>query len=63
MSDPLIITGVPTIRAVCKLIHKDFLKKFNYAKIWGKSAKFDGQTVGLKHILNNEDVVELHTKR
>ncbi|MEK6973972.1 MAG: GTPase [Nanoarchaeota archaeon] len=44
-------------------IHKDFLKKFNYSKIWGKSARFKmGQTVGLNHILEEEDTVEFHLK-
>ncbi len=63
MKDPLIITGIPTIRAVCLGIHKDFLENFNYAKVWGTGAKFDGQTVGLDHIVHDSDVVEIHNKR
>lgn len=41
-------------------IHKDFLKKFKHAKIWGESAKHEGMQAGLNHILKNGDIVELH---
>ena len=43
-------------------IHKDFIKKFNFARVWGKSAKHPGQTVGLQHILKDDDIVEIHLK-
>ena len=43
-------------------VHKDFVKNFKYAKIFGKSAKFKWQTVGKNHILKDDDVVELHMK-
>ncbi|MCD4666853.1 TGS domain-containing protein [archaeon] len=39
-----------------------FLKKFRFARIWGKSVKHDGTNTGLDHILKDEDVVELHLK-
>lgn len=42
-------------------IHKDFLNKFKYARIWGKSSKYNGQQVGLKHILEDGDIIEFHT--
>jgi small GTP-binding protein len=44
-------------------IHKDFAKNFAYARIWGESAKFPGQEVGLSHVLEDEDVIEVHLKR
>ena len=43
-------------------MNKDFLKKFRFARIFGKSAKFNGQSVGLDHTLEDEDTVELHMK-
>lgn len=43
-------------------VHKDFVKKFDFAKVWGKSAKHDGMRCGLKHVLDSGDIVELHLK-
>jgi hypothetical protein len=51
-----------TVKDLAEHIHKDFIKKFRFAKVWGKSAKFGGQTIGLDHRLKDKDVVELHIK-
>jgi uncharacterized protein len=58
--EPLIIQKNPTIEDVCTKIHREFLNKFRFARVWGKSAKFPGQKFNLKHILKDEDVLELH---
>ncbi len=50
------------IKDMASKIHKDFIKKFNYARIWGSSAKFPGQTCGINHKLKDNDIVELHLK-
>lgn len=60
MKIPLIIKKDSTIRDVCNKIHRDFEKKFKFARIWGESAKFPGQKVQLKHIVRDKDIVELH---
>jgi len=52
-----------TVRNFAEKIHKEFLENFKSARIWGPSAKFDGQTVGLDHVLEDDDRVEIHTKR
>ncbi|MFC1801657.1 OBG GTPase family GTP-binding protein [Nanoarchaeota archaeon] len=62
LEEPLILEKNPTIQDVCIKIHKDFLKKFRFAKIWGNSAKFPGQMQGLTHVLKDGDIVELHLK-
>ncbi len=62
LEEPLIMKKDPTVEKVCLKIHKDFLKKFRYAKIWGKSARFPGQMQGLTHVLKDGDIVELHMK-
>src|SRR3989344_21449 len=43
-------------------VHKDFVKRFRFARIWGKSAIHQAQQVGLNHLLQDGDVVELHLK-
>jgi len=58
--EPLIITKDSTIRNVCNKLHKDFVKKFKYARVWGSSAKHPAQRVMLKHVLKDEDILEIH---
>lgn len=59
---PLILKKGATIFDVAKVINEDFIKFFKYAKVWGSSVKFPGMRVGLEHILEDGDVVEIHTK-
>ena len=40
---PLIIFQGATIQDLCTKLHRDFVTKFAFAKVWGKSAKFPGQ--------------------
>ncbi|MCL4326270.1 MAG: GTP-binding protein [Candidatus Thermoplasmatota archaeon] len=63
MMNPLIIKKGTTVRMLCELIHKEFVKQFRYGQIWGKSAKFPGQIVGFEHVLYDKDVITIHTKR
>ncbi|MBI4151627.1 GTP-binding protein [Candidatus Woesearchaeota archaeon] len=60
MNEPMIITAGSTVGDVCNKVHKDFLKKFKFARIWGPSAKFPGQRQMLPHVLRDGDVLELH---
>ena len=48
-----------TVKDVVVEVHKSFLQHFRFAKIWGKSVKFGGATVGLDHVLVDKDVVEI----
>ncbi len=60
MKEPLILgTGV-TVRDVCKKIHREIEKEFKHARIWGPSARFPGQMVGLDKVLQDGDIVEFH---
>jgi len=59
MKDPLVILDGSTVRTVCEHLHRDFVRLFRYAKVWGKSAKFPGQSVGLDHVLADEDVLTI----
>lgn len=57
MDEPLILKNGSNIQDLCNSLHKDLKRKFRYAVIYGKSAKFDGQIVGLNHILKDGDIV------
>lgn len=63
MEVPLIVKRGNNIADVCELIHRDFRNQFRYAMIWGESAKFPGQTVGLEHVLKDEDILSIIVKR
>lgn len=61
MDVPLIMRKGNTLRDVCIKLHKDFVSKFRFARVWGKSMKFDGMPVRkLEHKLEDEDIVEIH---
>ena len=62
MKEPLIVLRNSSIEDVCNKLHKDFVSKFKFARVWGKSAKFPGQRLMLKHILKDEDVLEIHLR-
>ena len=59
---PLIMKEKATIKDVCEKLHRAFINRFRFAKIWGKSAKFPGQMKGMEHSLIDEDVVEIHLR-
>ena len=60
---PLIVKRGNTVGDVCELIHRDFKNNFRYAMIWGDSAKFPGQTVGLDHKVMDKDILCIIVKR
>jgi ribosome-interacting GTPase 1 len=57
--EPLIIKNGVTVQDVCNKIHRNMAKNFRYGLVWGKSAKFAGQKVGLDHKLADEDVLTI----
>ena len=60
-SEPIIMRSFATIEDVCSGVHRDLIDEFKYSLVWGTSAKHIPQRVGLNHILQDEDVVEIHT--
>jgi len=59
---PLVLKRGSTVLDVAKAIHKRLYEGFAYAKIWGPSAKYPGEKVGASHIVEDGDIVEIHTK-
>ncbi len=61
MDVPLVLKQPVTVKTVCQHIHRDFIKKFRFARIWGSSAKFPGQQIrNLDKELKDETIVEVH---
>ncbi len=58
--EPMILRKGARIEDICKKLHRDMLKNFRYAKVWGKSVKFNGQRVGLDHIVEDGDIVTIY---
>ena len=57
--EPLIIRNSSKIGDVCNKLHRKMKKEFRYALVWGKSVKYDGQRVGIDHVLQDEDVLTI----
>jgi len=60
--EPMIVRNGSSVLEVCNKVHRNIKDEFRYALIWGKSAKFGGQRVGITHMLMDEDVITLVTK-
>jgi ribosome-interacting GTPase 1 len=49
-----------TVGDVALLIHRDVAENFTFAKLWG-AGDFDAQHVGRDHVVEDGDILELHT--
>lgn len=49
-----------TVLDMARAVHKDFAEKLDFARVWSKDGTLDGLRVNRDHVLNDEDVVELH---
>lgn len=58
--NPFVVPKNSTLEDLAGRIHKDFVKNLKFARIWGKSV-YDGQMVQRDYILQDGDVVEIHT--
>jgi ribosome-interacting GTPase 1 len=59
LTDPVILKTGSTVKEAAEEVHKDFKSKLKYAVVWG-SGKFDGQRVSQGHVLQDNDIIELH---
>jgi uncharacterized protein len=51
-----------TLQDLAKSIHREFIDNFAYARVWAKRLVFSPQKVGLTFVLEDGDIVEIHTK-
>jgi small GTP-binding protein len=59
MDVPLVILDGSTVETVCEHLHRDFVDRFRFGNLWGPSAKYPGQAVGLKHELKDGDILTI----
>ena len=59
LNDPIILERGSMLADAAEAVHKDFLAKLKYARLWG-SGKHDGIMVKRDHIMQDGDIIELH---
>ncbi|MBU0532832.1 GTP-binding protein [Candidatus Micrarchaeota archaeon] len=59
LEEALIVRQGTTVSEMCERLHRDLKKNFRYALVWGKSVKYPGQRVGLDHVLQNKDIIQI----
>jgi len=60
MTRPFTLPRGSTVEDLAKAIHKEIAQGIKFARVWGTST-FDGQSVHEHHVLEDGDVVEVHT--
>uniref|UniRef100_A0A4W6C3Q3 Developmentally-regulated GTP-binding protein 2 n=1 Tax=Lates calcarifer TaxID=8187 RepID=A0A4W6C3Q3_LATCA len=61
-NDAIIMRRGATVEHVCHRIHRTLASQFKYALVWGTSTKYSPQRVGLTHIMEHEDVIQIVKK-
>jgi hypothetical protein len=61
-SNPFILKRGSTVANLAKQIHSDFIEKFAHARVWATRLTFSPRKVGPSFVLEDKDVVELHTR-
>jgi len=59
---PFALKKGATINDLAKNIHKEFVSNFLFAMVWAKRLPFSPKKVGLNFVLDDADVVEIHTR-
>uniref|UniRef100_A0A671X4H1 Developmentally-regulated GTP-binding protein 2 n=1 Tax=Sparus aurata TaxID=8175 RepID=A0A671X4H1_SPAAU len=61
-NDAIIMRRGASVEHVCHRIHRTLVGQFKYALVWGTSTKYSPQRVGLTHIMEHEDVIQVVKK-
>ncbi len=59
LTSPFVLPEESTIEELAAEIHKDFVARLKFAKVWGNSV-FGGQMVQRDYVLQDGDIVEIH---
>jgi len=57
--EPLALTPPATVIDVADAVHHDLAESFSGARLWGPSARFEGQRVGRDQAVQDGDTVEI----
>lgn len=60
LNQPFVLPKDSTLEDLAGKIHKEFVTNLKFARIWGKGV-YDGQMIQRDHVLQDGDVVEIHT--
>jgi len=58
---PYVLSSGTTVMDAARTIHKELAESIKYARLWG-SDKYDGQRVERDHVLEDGDIIEIHTR-
>jgi ribosome-interacting GTPase 1 len=59
LDSPFVVPRQSTLEELAEKIHKDFVEKLKFARVWGKSVR-EGQMVQRDYVLHDGDIVEIH---
>jgi len=59
---PFALRRGATVNDLAKNIHKEFVSNFLFAMVWAKRLRFSPKKVGLSFVLEDGDIVEIHTR-
>jgi ribosome-interacting GTPase 1 len=59
---PFALKKGTTLGDLAKNIHKEFISNFLFAMVWAKRLPFSPKKVGINFVLDDGDIVEIHTK-
>ena len=59
--DPFALPTGSTVLDVAGAIHSELVRDFRGARVWGPSARFEGQRVGRDHVVQEGDTIEVLT--
>ncbi|MCU0576596.1 MAG: 50S ribosome-binding GTPase [Desulfobacterota bacterium] len=59
LDEPFVIPKDSTLEELAGRIHKDFMSKLKYARIWGRTVH-DGMMVQRDYVMQDGDIVEIH---
>ncbi len=60
LARPFVVPRGSNVLDLAEIIHRDIAAHLKSARIWG-SGRFDGQTVQRDHVLQDRDIIEIHS--